>query len=56
MAGAAGRQSLAVVAAEYEGSLFLSWNDGNAFRRFQQFLRNALSGVLMISWKTWVAF
>ena len=42
MGSAAGRQSLAVAAAKYEGGLLLSWNDGNAFRRFQQFLGNAL--------------
>jgi len=44
MRSAAGRQFLAVVAVEHERELFLSWNDGDAFRRFQEFLWNALVG------------
>ena len=56
MGGSAGRQALAVVATKYEGGFLFSRNDGKAFRRFQQFLGNALIWRFMISWKTWVAF
>src|SRR4051812_35694775 len=44
MCSAAGRQALAITTTKYEGGLLLSWNDGNTFRRFQQFLGNALVG------------
>ena len=44
MGGATGRQSLAVATAEYKGGLLLSWNDGNAFRLFQQVPGDALVG------------
>ena len=56
MGGTAGRQSLPVGASEYKRGLLLAWNDRDAFRLFQKLLGDALSGALMISWKTWVAF
>jgi hypothetical protein len=40
--GATGCQSSTVAAAKYEGELHVSWNDGDAFRRFQKILRNPL--------------
>ena len=42
MPSAASCQSAAVAAAEYEGKLHVSWDDGDTFCRIQQVLGNAL--------------
>jgi len=42
MLGATGCYSPAVASTEYEGKLFVPWNDGNTLCRFQKARRNAL--------------